>query len=121
MARERAGEGGGSQVVGTAGQRPGMIGLGCWQNGVLDQRACEELVGGEATMSTWGQTVESLKCQAKDSDCVLDRAGFCEWSLAVLCCGHSSATDRLEKVQEEAGSLGETGTIVQTRGSEGGR
>lgn len=108
-------------MVGTAGQRPGMIGLGCWQNGVLDQRACEELVGGEATMSTWAQTVESLECQAKDSSCVLDRAGFCERTLAVVYCGHSSATDRLEKVQEEAGGLGEAGTIVQTRGSEGGR
>lgn len=49
-------------------------------------------------MSTWAQTVESLECQAKDSSCVLDRAGFCERTLAVVYCGHSSATDRLEKV-----------------------
>lgn len=60
-----------------------------WQNGALDQRECEGLVGGEAATSSWGQTVKSLKCQAKDSDCVVVRAGFSERSPAMVSQGHT--------------------------------
>lgn len=67
-----------------------------WRNGGLGCRACEGLVGGEAAMSNWGQTVKNLECQVEDSDYVLDRAGFSERNVAMVCYDHSSAMGRLD-------------------------
>lgn len=92
-----------------------------WQNGALDQRECEELVGAEATMSSWGQTVKSLECQAKDSDCVWSGQGSLRgvqpWCARATRCHRQMAESGTAGGREP----GEAGTIVQARGREGGR
>lgn len=62
-------------------------------------------------MSSWGQTVKGLKCQAQDSDCVLDRAGLSDSCGAGECCGHSGATGRLGRVVQWR--QGARGRLVQ--------
>lgn len=85
--------------------------------GALSPGLCGGLLGEEAAGSRWGQTVEGLKCQAKDSDC-LREGRAARRILAVVCYRPGCAEGRWEA---GGGELGEAGTIVQNRGVRGGR